>query len=234
MSRILVVEDDEAINRLLCKILNKAGYEVMPAYSGSEARLRLDQELPDLILLDLMLPGMKGEEITDYVRKEKKSTVPIIVLSAKTALENKIELITMGADDYITKPFEPQEVLVRVMAMLRRSGSVDSTKQGAENKQEREYAYKNLVLNPVSRKVTIYGTEIILTPHEYEILFVLLQQPEKVFSRDALYETVWNNGYFGEDNTVNVHVSNIRKKIATVDKEEEYIKTVWGIGFKMA
>ncbi len=234
MSRILVIEDDEDINRLLCRILKKEGYEVTSAYSGTEAKLRLEQEVPDLILLDLMLPGMKGEEITEYIRNERKSNVPIIILSAKTAMENKVELITMGADDYITKPFEPQEVLLRVMAALRRAGMTKSGKQGNEETQEKELTYKNLSLNSVSRRVTVKEKEISLTPHEYEILFILLRQPQKVFSRDALYETVWSNGYFGEDNTVNVHVSNIRKKIAAVDKEEEYIKTVWGIGFKMA
>ncbi len=234
MSRILVIEDDEDINHLLCRILKKEGYDVTTAYSGTEARLRLEQDMPDLILLDLMLPGMKGEELTAYIRKEKKSNVPIIVLSAKTSLENKVELITMGADDYITKPFEPQEVLVRVMAALRRTGMADAAKHDIEGKEERNYTYKNLFLTPVSRKITVKGIEITLTPHEYDILFIMLQQPEKVFSRDALYEAVWNSGYLGEDNTVNVHISNIRKKIAAIDKEEEYIKTVWGIGFKMA
>ncbi len=234
MSRILIIEDDEDINKLLCRILKKEGYEVTPAYSGTEAKLRLEQEVPDLILLDLMLPGMKGEVITEYVRKEKKSNVPIIVLSAKTALENKVELFTLGADDYITKPFEPQEVLVRVMAALRRTGMAETDKQGLKDNEVDVYTYKNLTLSPVSRKITVKGTEIALTPHEYEILFIMLKQPEKVFSRDVLYEQVWSNGYLGEDNTVNVHVSNIRKKIAAVDKDEEYIKTVWGIGFKMA
>lgn len=231
MNRILIIEDDEDINQLLCKILRKEGYEVTSAYSGTEGKLRLEQELPDLILLDLMLPGMRGEKITEYVRKEKQSNIPIIVLSAKNALENKVELITMGADDYITKPFEPQEVLVRVMAMLRRTGM---TKEQQPSGEKGEYHYKNMILNTESRTVTVKGTEIPMTPHEYEILLLLLQQPEKVFSRDALYEMVWSSGYLGEDNTVNVHVSNIRKKLAAADSEEEYIKTVWGIGFKMA
>ena len=231
MSRILIIEDDEDINQLLCKILRKEGYEVTAAYSGTEGKLRLEQNLPDLILLDLMLPGMSGQAITEYVRKEKQSNVPIIILSAKTGLENKVELITNGADDYITKPFEPQEVLVRVMAMLRRTG-LSSVQQQSDEAEE--YRYKNILLNVRSRKVTVKEVEIALTPHEYDILLLLLQQPEKVFSRDSLYEKVWSSGYLGEDNTVNVHVSNIRKKLAAVDSEEEYIKTVWGIGFKMA
>ncbi|MBO5353109.1 MAG: response regulator transcription factor [Lachnospiraceae bacterium] len=235
MGRILIIEDDEDINHLLGRILKKAGYEVISAYSGTEAKLRLDQELPDLMLTDLMLPGMKGEELIRYLREEKGSSIPVIVLSAKAALEHKVELITMGADDYITKPFEPQEVLVRVMAVLRRTaaGGEKQQKEKAANAEETEHRYKKLSLNTVSRKVVVMGKELALTPHEYEILLVLLKQPDKVFSREVLYEMVWNNGYFGEDNTVNVHVSNIRKKIAAADPEEEYIKTVWGIGFKM-
>lgn len=230
MSRILIVEDDQDINHLLCRILRTEGYEVISAYSGSEGKLRLEQDIPDLILLDLMLPGINGLEITEYVRKERKSDVPIIVLSAKTALEDKVDLISLGADDYITKPFEPKELLVRVMAMLRRKNMA----QELQNNEAEEYRYKNLVLNAKSRQIIVNGSEIALTPHEYEILLLLIQHPNKVFSRDALYEIVWSNDYLGEDNTVNVHVSNIRKKLAAADSGEEYIKTVWGIGFKMA
>lgn len=229
MSKILVIEDDADINQLLARILKREGYEVIQAYSGTETILLLEKDVPDLILLDLMLPGMSGEKVTEYIRKEKGHSVPIIVLSAKNALDHKVELMTMGADDYITKPFEPQEVVVRVMAVLRRY------QQAGQGQREKElYAYKNLSLMPSSRKVLVKNTEISLTPHEYEVLYIMIQQPEKVFTRDMLYEMAWNSEYIGEDNTVNVHVSNIRKKIAVLDAEEEYIKTVWGIGFKMA
>lgn len=228
MQKILIIEDDTDINHLLSRILNKAGYEVTPAFSGTEALLRLEKEVPDLILLDLMLPGVTGEEVIKYVREGLHQNIPIIVISAKTALENKVFTMTMGADDYITKPFEPEEVLVRVMAVLRRYHAT-----GDELSQE-SYHYKNLALNPTSRIVTVNKQEITLTRHEYDILLILMKQPEKVFSRESLYEEIWQNGYYGEDNTVNVHVSNIRKKIAVMDSETEYIKTVWGIGFKMA
>ena len=228
MQKILIIEDDTDINHLLSRILKKAGYEVTPAFSGTEAQLRLEKEVPNLILLDLMLPGVTGEEVIKYVREELHQNIPIIVISAKTALENKVFTMTMGADDYITKPFEPEEVLVRVMAVLRRYHTT-----GDELSQE-SYHYKNLALNPISRIVTVNQQEITLTRHEYDILLILMKQPEKVFSRESLYEEIWQNGYYGEDNTVNVHVSNIRKKIAAMDSETEYIKTVWGIGFKMA
>lgn len=229
MSRILVIEDDADINRLLCKILEQAGYETRAAFSGTEGILRLELETPDLILLDLMLPGMSGEEVLFHIRRKLGADIPVIILSAKTALENKIETMTAGADDYITKPFEPEEVLVRVLALLRRCGR--SSMPQTENKS---ICYKNLQLNPVSRRVTVKEKEIALTNYEYDILSVFLENPEKVFTREALYEKVWKNGYYGEDNTVNVHVSNIRRKIAAADETEEYIKTVWGIGFKMA
>lgn len=228
MQKILIIEDDTDINHLLSRILKKAGYEVTPAFSGTEAQLRLEKEVSDLILLDLMLPGVTGEEVIKYVRGGLHQNIPIIVISAKTALENKVFTMTMGADDYITKPFEPEEVLVRVMAVLRRYHT-----SGDELSQE-SYYYKNLILNPTSRIVTVNQQEITLTRHEYDILLILMKQPEKVFSRESLYEEIWQNGYYGEDNTVNVHVSNIRKKIAAMDSETEYIKTVWGIGFKMA
>lgn len=228
MAHILVVEDDADISRLLCRILTKAGYEAVPAYSGTEAKLRLEMSEPDLILLDLMLPGVTGEEIISYVRDELKKSIPIIVLSAKNALENKLETMKSGADDYITKPFEPEEVLVRVMAVLRRSGQSTGVLKGGE------LAYKKLTLNENAREAAVNGQGLSLTPHEFEILRILMSRPDKVFSRENLYEQVWENGYYGEDNTVNVHVSNIRKKIAAADPGEEYIRTVWGIGFKMA
>ena len=225
MAHILVVEDDADISRLLCRILSKGGYEAVPAYSGTEAKLRLEMSEPDLILLDLMLPGVNGEKIISYVRDELKKSIPIIVLSAKNALENKLETMKSGAD-------EPEEVLVRVMAVLRRSGQGNGTApdSGTEEKLE----YKNLTLSGSAREAAVKGRALALTPHEFEILRILMSRPDKVFSRENLYEQVWRNGYYGEDNTVNVHVSNIRKKIAAADPEEEYIKTVWGIGFKMA
>ncbi len=226
---ILIVEDDTDINNLLKKILTRAGYPVHQAFSGTEARLLMSMEKPDLILLDLMLPGMPGEALISFIRSELNWKVPVIVLSAKSGLESKVAALGGGADDYITKPFEPAEVLARIGAVLRRCQPETDL---AENTQI--YTYKKLSLNEESRRVTVADEEILLTPHEYDILLILLREQEKVFSRERLYELVWQNGYYGEDNTVNVHVSNIRKKIMARDGENEYIKTVWGIGFKMA
>lgn len=240
MKQILIVEDDPDINGLLGRILKKGGYGVSQAYSGTEAKLLLERQEPDLILLDLMLPGMTGEELITYIRDERKTSIPVIVLSAKGALEGKLETIRSGADDYMTKPFEPEEVLVRVMALLRRSGRQGKELEGCGEDlndtaaDKDRISYKNLTLDEDAREVRVNGKQIPMTPYEFEILRLLTGRPDKVFSRASLYEQVWGGGYYGEDNTVNVHVSNIRKKIASADPGEEYIKTVWGIGFRMA
>lgn len=252
-TKILIVEDDADINQILARIMKSQGYEAVSAFSGSEARLRLfagakeggmSKEY-DLILLDLMLPGVMGEELICEIRE--KSDIPLIVISAKTALEDKVQVLNAGADDYLIKPFEKEEVIARVNGALRRyrrlmgsagtdAGNGSRTAQEdavTEDSAPQSFSYKNLSLYPEAREVKVCGQLISLTGHEFDILYLLLQNPSKVYSRESLYEQIWQGGYYGEDNTVNVHVSNLRKKIAAADKEE-YIKTVWGIGFKMA
>lgn len=242
--QILVVEDDPDINGLILRILRKQGYQVTQAFSGTEAGLWLGQKEYDLMILDLMLPGLDGMAVLEKVRKEWQLEIPVLILSAKAGLEDKVGLLTAGADDYMTKPFEPAELTARVGALLRRSAG-RTEKQGRKTAGETEekagkenssleFSYKNIRLLPESRAVLVKGQEVELTRYEYEILYLLMQFPEKVFSRESLYEQVWQGGYYGEDNTVNVHVSNLRKKLAAADPGEEYIKTVWGIGFKMA
>lgn len=224
--KILIVEDETNINSLLARILQAEGYQTLQAFSGTEALLLLERETPCLILLDLMLPGLPGEELLTRIREEKHLTVPVLVLSAKTALKDKVSLLRIGADDYITKPFEPEEVTARIQAALRRSGTLSC--------RQRQLSHKNLTLSLDSRIVTVNGTELSLTAHEYELLLLLLQNPGKVYSRESLYELVWQGGYYGENNTVNVHISNLRKKIKEADPTEEYIQTVYGIGFRLA
>ncbi|MBU3874847.1 response regulator transcription factor [Faecalicatena sp. AGMB00832] len=235
--KILIAEDDTDINHLLCRILEKNHYDTVQAFSGTEAKLLIQMETPDFLILDLMLPGMSGEELITVIRGEMGLDIPILVLSAKAALDTKVEVLKSGADDYLTKPFEPEEVLARVYAGLRRYFAGEGRKNTGASEEDHsvgEYIYKRLRLIPKSRKVIVNGTELSLTLHEYDILYLLVQDPEKVYSRECLYEQVWKGGYYGEDNTVNVHVSNLRKKLAEADAGEEYIKTVWGIGFKMA
>ena len=227
-TKILVIEDDADINKLLCRILEREGHQTIAAYSGSEANLQLKLDTFDLIMLDLMLPGISGEDLIASIRTSL--SLPIIVVSARTALEDKVNALKIGADDYITKPFERDEVLARVEALLRRSraGSGISKTSDAETC----YTIKNLILKPESREVLINGSSIYLTAYEYDILFLMLQYPEKVFTKEQLYQEIWKTGYYGEDNTINVHISNIRKKIKEYD-DASYIKTIWGIGFKI-
>ena len=222
---ILVVEDDPDINNLLCKIVTNAGYDCRQAFSGSEAALLAEQYNYDLILLDLMLPGLTGEEFIVKLRSGK--TMPIIVLSAKVGTEARVNALNLGADVFISKPFDNAEVLARIEAQLRRykkfSGEecVNIIQWGA------------LHLDRESVSVTVDGQEVILTAREFEILALLMGHPKKVYTREQIYQQVWGEEYMGDDNTVNVHVSNIRAKLAKAS-DTEYIKTVWGIGFKMA
>ncbi len=228
--KILIAEDDVDINRLLYRILTNSDYHVIQAFSGTEAKLLIQLEAPDLMILDLMMPGLSGEELIYIVREELKLDFPILVLSAKTSLETKVETLKTGADDYLTKPFASEEILARVYAALRRY----KKEEGKEFLAPEQYVYKNLCLWPESRKAELNNQELSLTMHEFDILYYLIKEPDKVFSRENLYELIWKGGYYGEDNTVNVHVSNLRRKLASVDASEEYIRTIWGIGFKMA
>lgn len=223
--KILVVEDNEDINRILRRYLEREGYTVVSAFSGTEARLQLKADKFQLILLDLMIPGITGEELIGEIRKELQT--PIIVISAKTSLEDKVNALKNGADDYITKPFEREEVLARICAILRRSKSIEGEKQ-----DENDCVFKLLTLKPTSRTVYVSNHLINLTAYEFDILLLLMQNPDRVFTKDQLYQDIWKAGYYGEDNTINVHISNIRKKIKEYD-DDSYIKTVWGIGFKL-
>ena len=221
---ILVVEDDQDINRLLCRILADGGYDVRPAFSGSEAVLWAEQYDYDLVLLDLMLPGLTGEEF--IARMRKKKTMPILVLSAKAGLEDRVNVLRLGADDFIPKPFDNAEVLARVEAQLRRYKQFSAPGSG------QVLQCGDLELDREAIRVTARGREVALTAREFEILSLLMSHPRKVFTREQLYESAWGGEYMGDDNTVNVHISNLRSKLAKVS-DREYIKTVWGIGFKM-
>lgn len=223
---ILVVEDDADINNLLCRMLNKKGYQVTAAYSGSEAKMHLERYGYHLILLDLMLPGISGEEIVSYVRKTKN--MPIIVISAKSEQETKIAVLKIGADDFIVKPFDINEVLARVEAQLRRYIVFSDSK-----KINPILIHKDLMLNRETMEITLKGELIPFTVREFTLLELLMEYPNKAFTKVNLFESVWKDTYLGDDNTLNVHISNIRAKLAKVDSETEYIHTVWGIGFKM-
>ena len=227
-SHILIVEDDPDINRLLCRILEGAGYQCRQAFSGSEAMLWAEQYDYDLVLLDLMLPGLTGEEFISRLR-QRGQNMPVIVLSAKTGVEDRVNVLKLGADDFIPKPFDNHEVLARVEAQLRRANRF-SAPAGAE----RVLHWKDLTLDRDGVTVTAGDQGVPLTAREFEILALLMGTPKKVFTREQVYSAVWGEEYMGDDNTVNVHISNLRSKLAKASPDREYIKTVWGIGFKMA
>lgn len=223
-SRILIIEDDTDINNLLNTALEKAGYETIQAFSGTEARMLIQMRWKEiaLILLDLMLPGISGETVLTEIRKQ--GNTPVIVLTAKDGLDEKIGLLTSGADDYITKPFELQEVLARIQVQLRHIQQ--------EPKQE-ALIFKDLKLDRERFQVQI-GENVLpkITKQEFAILELLVKHPKQVFSKEEIFEYAWEEHYMGETKTLDVHISNIRKKIKAVSSEE-YIETVWGIGYRL-
>ena len=176
----------------------------------------------DLILLDLMIPGLSGEELIAYIRSS--SQVPVIVLSAKTALEDKVNLLSTGADDYLTKPFELEELLARIQVQLRHKAASPSPASSLR--------YKDWELDEQARSFLVKGERIDLTSHELGIITLLMKYPKKVFTKQEIFESVWNQDYFVEDKTINVHISNIRSKLKDT-ATDAYIQTVWGIGFKL-
>lgn len=220
VSEILIIEDNDEINGLLKELLINAGYDVKQAFSGPEGLLYFSSGTYALILLDLMLPGMAGESVLAKIRET--SEVPIIIISAKTDMDGKVLLLQTGADDYITKPFDMREVLARVELQLKRKGT---TSKG-------QIVYQELHLDSENHLITIDGTPLSFTRQEFAIMELLMKHPDKIYSKQELYELAWEECYIGEDKTLNVHISNIRKKIKLYS-EREYIETVWGIGFRL-
>lgn len=221
---ILIVEDDSNINNLLKEALQKEGFSCEQAFSGSEAGLLIGMKSYALVLLDLMLPGISGEEVLSLVRS--KGQTPVIVITAKDSLDEKVDILLDGADDYITKPFEIKEVLARIAVQLRHSAS-----DFAENNSV--IAYKNLVLDRQNFTVTLNNVLLPrITRQEFAILELLAKHPRRVFSKEEIFEYAWEEPYMGETKTLDVHISNIRKKMKKVT-EQDYIETIWGIGYKL-
>ncbi len=225
MKKILTAEDDKEINRLICEYLSSQGYETLSVYNGIDAvRIVREQEDLSLVLLDLMLPFQSGDMVLRKMREF--SDIPVIVVSAKTETHSKIDLIRMGADDYLTKPFDLDELLVRMEAVLRRY-------EGNRDKKTEQLVYKNLVLNIYSCVATVYGETLTLTSKEFAILELMLENPTKLWSKANIFESVWKDDYLSDDNTVKVHMSNIRTKLKNLDPDNEYIETVWGMGYRL-
>ncbi len=265
---ILIIEDDNDISQMLKDLLEQHGYQAAQAYSGTEALLLLKERVPEAVILDLMLPGMAGEEVLKEI-KEQYPQVGVIVSSAKDSVNTRISLLRAGADDYMVKPFDTEELLARLEAVLRRRGGYEEAaipapggtgnvwaagsepvksrrnvrgregavpeEPGGESAKDaaRVLAYKDIRIWQDDFLVLVSGQEVAFTKHEYLILELLMSNPKKVFTKANIYASVWNQEFLGEDNAVNVHISNLRQKLAKAHPEETYIQTVWGIGFKM-
>lgn len=223
MNRILIVEDDLEINQLLTDFLTENGYKTHCLYDGLHVLEYMRDTPVDLVLLDLMLPYRSGDNVLAGIRE--RSAVPVIILSARETTRSKIDLLRLGADDYITKPFDMEEVLARIESNLRR------VHYQAEPLDR--LTYKDLLLDVSKNTAYLQEQELILTAKEFAILELLMKYPDKIFSKANLYQSVWKAEYYCEDNTLNVHISNLRNKIKEICPDEEYIDTVWGIGYRM-
>ncbi len=222
MSKILVVDDERNIVELIRLYMEKEGFETICAYTGDEALWKFREEKPDLILLDLMLPGTDGWQVCREIRKT--SAVPIIMLTAKSETFDKVLGLELGADDYITKPFEAKELLARVKAVLRRSGTKEEGKNG-------EVAFKNLSINIDNYELHIKNEQVDAPPKEIELLYFLASNPNRVYTREQLLEEVWGFDYFGDSRTVDVHIKRLREKLEGAEDGWQ-LKTVWGVGYK--
>ena len=224
MKRILIVEDDKEINSLLYNLLSEAGYETKSVFNGFDGVSMTIEQSFQLILLDLMLPFKSGEEVLRRIREH--SDIPVIIISAKDAVHTKIDLLRLGADDYITKPFDIDEVIARIESVLRRYYNE------AENKNI--LLYQDVAIDRNAKRVTISGTDVAFTAMEYSILELLIRNPSKIFSKRNLFENISGEEYLSDDNTINVHISNIRHKLRSAGKSETYIETVYGMGYRLA
>ena len=222
---ILVVEDEPSVAEVVSLYLRRAGYTVRLANTGLLAMREIERELPTLIILDIMLPGMDGWEITRRVRT--CGDTPIIMLTARSQETERIAGLEMGADDYVTKPFSPQELVSRVRAVLRRTKTM-----GTSESIERALTFGDLVIDPQTRLVTVGAAEKTLTAKEFDLLWLLARHPRQVFSRDQLLERVWGSAEYIDPGTVTVHMRRLREKIEVDPSEPQHLQTIWGVGYK--
>jgi len=222
--KVLVVDDEETMVRSLSTLLRQEGYEVVAATDGQQALDTARAERPDLILLDVMLPGVDGLEVCRQIRVW--STVPIIMLTAKTAEVDKVVGLEVGADDYVTKPFSGRELVARVRANLRR------VQMDAEHEQQERFQGGDVVMDVGRRRVVVRGLEATLSPKEFDLLKVLMSRPGRVLGRDFLLNQVWGEDFFGDTRTLDVHIRWLREKIEETPSHPMYIQTVHGVGYR--
>ncbi len=221
MDTVLIIEDDRDVRLMLAEALTDAGYRVNSVYTGTDGIKEIKNYPYDLVLLDIMLPYKSGDEILREMRTFCET--PVIIISAKDVVSTKIDLLNLGADDYITKPFDLGEVIARVESNIRRS------KMKFDNKIIK---YGQISLDDISKRVTLMNSELELTSKEFAILYALLTNPDKVFTKAGLYESVWCEEYLGNENILKTHISNLRNKMKNICPEE-YIETVWGLGYRL-
>ena len=228
MYNILVCDDDKAIVEAIEIYLSQEGYHILKAYDGEQALKILETEEVHLLILDVMMPKLDGIRTTLKIRE--KHSIPIIILSAKSEDVDKILGLNVGADDYVTKPFNPLELIARVKSQLRRYTQLGGT---AKETSDQIYEVGGLWINDDLKEVTVDGESVKLTPIEYNILLLLMKNQGRVFSINQIYESIWNEDAIGADNTVAVHIRHIREKIEINPKDPRYLKVVWGVGYKI-
>lgn len=228
MYNISVCDDDKEIVEAIEIYLTQEGYHILKAYDGAEALKILEKEEVHLLVLDVMMPKLDGIRATLKIREN--NSIPIIILSAKSEDADKILGLNVGADDYVTKPFNPLELVARVKSQLRRYTQLGGT---VKEKSDQIYEVGGLTINDDLKEVTVDGEIVKLTPIEYNILLLLMKNQGRVFSIDQIYESIWNENAIGADNTVAVHIRHIREKIEINPKEPRYLKVVWGVGYKI-
>lgn len=224
MNTILIIEDDTDINHMLSRLLSQNGYQTVSAYSGTEGTLVHNSRI-DLILLDLMLPGKSGEEIIGELKAKKN--VPVIVMSAIHDVEKKVDLFSLGADDYVTKPFDNKELLARIAVRLKSNNPTET------NAVSDKLSFEDISIDTNAFIAQCNGTEIELSKHEFLLLKLLVENAGRTCTKSRIYEVVWDYADSADENTLNVHISKLRKKLKACNPNREYIETVWGIGYRL-
>lgn len=228
---ILIIEDDTSINKMLSKLLQQNGYNTISAYSGTEGVL-VHNDSVDLIILDIMLPGKNGDEIIEELKQKKE--VPIIISSAKVDVDSKVKALMMGADDYITKPFSNEELLARIAVRLRNfEGNNKNCWNIYNNEKARLIEYKDIIIGADDFSAKCNGIEMDLSKREFMLLKLLVENYNRTCTKSMIYDCVWNYDESVDDNTLNVHISKLRKKLRQCNPDIDYIETVWGIGYRM-
>jgi len=223
-STILIVEDEPNVSEIVSLYLQRAGFKAMVIANGQEAYDSLQNQLPDLVILDVMLPGMDGLSLTRWLRDH--SSIPIILMTARGEEVDRISGLEMGADDYVVKPFSPQELVSRVKAVLRRSNPVDP------EFPKKAMQFGDLIVDPKTRLVTLLGVEVPLTAKEFDLLNLMVRHPRQVFTRDQLLDEIWGLADYIDPGTVTVHIRRLREKIENSPSTPKYLQTVWGVGYK--